>query len=130
MAEYNILAEISREIPEQCANTDGFMFTAYGCAVFEQVLDDGRFEYTALNLTSGARIIIERRRDPITTITVEKLIGRLRNSKIAGAGKLEISGEIPTSPEKLKSVLSELFREILPEYGYSIYIYEKNSGLF
>ena len=91
MAKHDILAEISREIPEQCAGMDGFLLTAYSCAVFEKELDDGRFEYSALNLTSGAMLTIERRKLPITNVTVVRLVEKLRNSKIAGAGRLEIT---------------------------------------
>ena len=116
---YDILAEISREIPEQCKDTDGFMFAAYGCAVFEKELDDGCYEYAALNLSSGATLTLERRKNPITHATVERLVRKLRDSKIAGSGRLEISGETPR-PQKLMAVLSELFRDIFPRYGYGI----------
>ena len=120
MAKHSLLAEISREMPEQCADADGFMFAAYGCAVFEKRLYNGRFEYAALNLASGAKIVLERRRNPITNISIERLIEKLRDSRIAGAGRLEISGETPVPLEKLNTVLNALFREMLPEYGYAI----------
>ena len=117
---YDILAEISREIPEQCVGIRGFMFTAYDCAVFEKELDDERLEYYAVNLQSGAKLTLERRRTYITQASVEKLICKLRDSRIAGLGRLQIHGEPPLPLSKLKTVLNELFREILPQHGYTI----------
>lgn len=120
MAKKNILEEISRKMPEQCIGTDGFMFTAYGCAVFEKELDDGRFEYVALNLSSNAKLTLERRKNPITQITVGRLVRKLHNSRIAGLGRLEVSGEMLLPLSRLKMVMSELFHKILPQYGYSV----------
>ena len=99
---YSILAEISRKLPEQCHSITGFMFIAFDCAVFEKELDDERLEYYAVNLTSGARLTLERRRNPITQATVERLVRKLRDSKIAGLGRLEITNEqaVPLSKQK------------------------------
>jgi len=116
----NVLAEISRERPIQFANADGFMLTAYGCAVFENELDDGRFEYTAQNLSSGVKLTLERRKHPVTSSTVEGLVRKLRESKVAGQGRLELSSDAPVTIAKLRNILKELFRDILPEHGYSV----------
>ena len=120
MAIHSILTEISREMPEQCPNSDGFILTAYDCAVYEKELDDERFEYVAQNIYSGKSLILERRRNPITSATVERLLYKLRDSRIAGEGRIEISGKTPLPLSKIKAVMAELFHDILPEYGYVI----------
>ena len=116
----NVLAEISRERPVQLANADGFMLTAYGCAVFETEMDDGRYEYTAQNLSSGTKLMLERRRYPVTSSSVEGLVKKLRGSKVAGLGRLELSTEAPATIAKLRFIIKELFRDILPNHGYSV----------
>ena len=119
-AKNNILSEINRDIPNHINDTDGFILTAFGCAVFENGLHDGRFEYSAQNLTNGAKIILERRKHQVTNLTIEWLVKILQDSKIAGPGRLEISDETTVTVTKLKFVLSELFHEVLPDHGYSV----------
>jgi hypothetical protein len=119
--KYDILTEINRDIPEQYDGVEGFMFTAYGCAVFETELEDGRFENSAINLTSGTKQILEHRKNQITNVTIERLVTKLHNSKIAGLGRLEVSNKETITLTKLKTVLHELFHYFLPIYGYTIH---------
>jgi ATP-dependent DNA helicase DinG len=72
------------------------------------------------NLSNGKTILLERRRNPITQAGVERLLIKLRNSKIAGLGRLEAESETPLTLSRLQEITSKIFREILPEYGYNI----------
>ena len=118
--QLRLLAEINRKIPERLYKPDGFVFEAYGCAVLENFTDDNYFEYTAVNLSSGKKILLERRRDPLTQAGVERILVKLRYSKIAGLGRLEAESETPLTHARLLEIIQKIFKEVLPEYGYNI----------
>lgn len=121
----NIEREISRavpnDIPVRLSVGSMPMFTAYGCALLERDTGKG-FVYTAVNLTSGKREIVNRRANPLTTSGVEDMAERIRRSSVAGAGKFEADrpfGEQITN-KSCHEMLTTTFNEILPRYGYAV----------
>jgi len=115
-----VLAEISREVPEKFKDRAGFVMNAYGCSVFENCVSEHKFIYTAVNNVSGKSEIIDRRKTPLTN-DEKKLVKfalKIRDCGVGGLGRLEV-GE-GTTLAKLKQIVRELFREILPKYGYKI----------
>jgi ATP-dependent DNA helicase DinG len=115
-----VLAEISREIPKKFIGRDGFVMNVYGCSVFEEYISSGRVVYTAFNNDSGKSALIERRRTPLSdkADTLVKFALKVRDSSVGGLGRLEVAEGVPLS--KLKIIVRELFREILPKCGYKI----------
>jgi ATP-dependent DNA helicase DinG len=121
-----VLAEISREVPEQFKDCQpgvgraGFTMNVYGCSVFEERTGGNRFAYIAVNNVSGKSEIIERRRKELPSYEDEivKFALKVRASRVSGLGRLEVAEGVPLS--KLKIIVRELFREILPGYGYKI----------
>jgi ATP-dependent DNA helicase DinG len=121
----NIEREISRtipgDIPSRYLKAGEAILTAYGCVLLER--DTGKsYVYTAVNLKNGKSEVLNRRATPLTTSGVEAMIERLRRSKIAGAGVMEVDrvfGE-QQSLDECQRLLDTLFREILPLHGYSV----------
>ncbi|GHU94734.1 hypothetical protein FACS1894208_06330 [Clostridia bacterium] len=115
-----VLAEISREVPEKFNGRTGFVMNAYGCSVFEEYISSGRFVYTAFNNDSGQSVLIERRRTPLSDKkdALVKFALKVRDSRVGGLGRLEVAPGV--SLTKLKTIVTALFREILPSYGYKI----------
>jgi ATP-dependent DNA helicase DinG len=112
--------ELSREIPAGYAGRDGFMFVAYGCAVFERENAKGRIEYVATNLMKGKSEIIDRRANRVSDRAVDTLLRELANSRVAGMGRYEVDGGTMLPLSKLREVVYAIFRAILPEYGYAV----------
>jgi ATP-dependent DNA helicase DinG len=114
-----LLAEISREMPEQFKHRTGFVMQAYGCSVFEEQVGR-RFTYTAVNNKSGKSERVDRRATelPNKMEEVAKLVLKVRNSRVSGLGRLEAAPGV--SPGKLKTIVDAIFREILPKHGYKI----------
>jgi len=123
----NIEREISRNIPKDkmihldLSKETIPLFTAYGCVLLER--DTGRsYIYTAVNLTSGKRTVISRRSTPLTTSGVNAMAEIIRLSTVAGSGKLEaerVFGD-KIALEKCREIMTTVFKEILPQYGYKI----------
>jgi ATP-dependent DNA helicase DinG len=112
--------EIIREAPDQYVGRDGFMFVAYGCAVFERENDKGRIEYTATNLLNGKSEVIDRRNARVTYRSIDTLISKLYASRVSGLGRYEIGGDAPIALPKLRETVLAIFREILPNYDYAV----------
>ena len=121
----NFQREISRIIPDNLPNAlfNGGepIFTAYGCVMLE--LDTGsEFIYTAVNIETKKRALISRQKEPLTTAGAGAMAEKIRLSKIAGAGRLEVErvfGE-KIALSKCREMLLTVFNELLPEYGYTV----------
>ena len=111
-----VLAEISRAVPEQLKGRPGFVMNVYNCSVFEEYIDFRGFIYTAVNNFSGESEIIGRRKNPLppNENTLVKFVLKVRDSKVGGLGRLEVAGGVTLA--KLKIIVRELFRVILPKY--------------
>ncbi|MDR1663828.1 MAG: hypothetical protein LBR83_02770, partial [Clostridiales bacterium] len=118
----SLLSEISFDCPEAFASQEGFAFQAFECAVFETELPNNRYAYTACNIHSKKADLIERRRKPLrhTDEDIAGILRRLQKSWVAGKGRLEIDSNTPLREEKLRAVMYELFRSVLPRYGYIV----------
>jgi ATP-dependent DNA helicase DinG len=110
-----VLAEISCDVPKKFKGKPGFLINVYGCSVFEKIIDGHKFIYTAVNNDSGESEIITRRRTPLPDDKnkLVKFALKVRDSKVGGLGQLE-AGESATLG-KLKIIVHELFRVILPK---------------
>jgi ATP-dependent DNA helicase DinG len=111
-----VLAEISRDVPEQFKDRPGFVMNVYGCSVFEEYIDFRGFTYTAVNNDSGKSELIERRKAPLppSENTLVKFALKVRDSRVGGLGWLEVTEGVTIA--KLKTIVRELFRVILPKY--------------
>jgi len=111
-----VLAEISREVPEQFKDRPGFVMNIYNTSVFEEYIEFRGFIYTAVNNDNGKSEIIERRKTPLLD-DENKLVKfglKVRDCRVNGLGKWEVAEGI--SFAKLKAIVRELFRVILPKY--------------
>jgi len=119
-----IKREISRVNPGEMNRIKGGepLFTAYGCVLLERNVVDKYYVYTAVNLTSGGREVIARRVHPLRTSQVESMAEKIRQSKVAGAGRLQADRKFgdQMTIDKTQNLLIEIFNEILPDYGFSI----------
>jgi ATP-dependent DNA helicase DinG len=118
----SLLSEISFDCPEIFDGRDGFAFQAFECAVFETALANNRYDYTAFNIHSGKSDLIERRRNPLrhTDEDITAILRKLRASRVAGKGRIEIDSGTPLRAEKFRAVMCELFQNVLPRYGYTV----------
>jgi ATP-dependent DNA helicase DinG len=118
----SLLSEIIRECPKMFDETCGFMFQALGCAVFEEAAPANRYEYLARNIESGRSELIDRRRRPLRRTDEDELaiLRKLKSLRVAGRGRIEVDGDTTLKVEKLRAVMYEVFREILPKYGYAV----------
>jgi ATP-dependent DNA helicase DinG len=119
--KHEISRNIPRSIPIQVDESTIPLLTAYGCVLIEH--DTGRnYIYTAINLKTKQREVISRRSMPLTTSGVEALVEKIRQSSVAGAGRLEadrLFGEV-IAFDKCQEMLTEVFTKILPKHGYKI----------
>lgn len=118
----SLLSEIGFDCPEVFNGKDGFAFYAFECVVFENEVNQNRYEYTAYNIHSGKSELIDRRRKPLkhTDEDIAEILRKLRASGIAGKGRIEIDSDKTLRVEKIREVMYEVFREILPRYGYVV----------
>lgn len=121
----NLKIEISHELPENAIirtfkGGEPILY-AFNCALLES--DTGKsYIYTAVNLTSGVSQVITRRANPLTTSGVEAIVEQIRKSKIAGAGRFKAERPIveQIGLNKANEILQNIFKKILPKYGYAI----------
>ena len=116
----SLLTEIITDCPEIFACKPGFVFQAFGASIFETAVDLNHYEYTAYNNHSGKSELIDRRRKPLQHTDKDELalLHKLCASKVSGMGRLEIDSGAVLRADKLREVMREVFREILPRYGY------------
>lgn len=121
----NVEYEYSRNLPEEAAGlqfTDGEpILYAYECVLLEREADE-RYIYTAVGLETGGKEVLSRRAAPLTTSGVEKMVERMRLSKIAGASWLQADRPEKNRIGKAKAreILNAVFRRILPQNGYNL----------
>ena len=94
---------------------------AYGCALIENNVGD-YFTYKIVNLETGMSVTLARRRTPIVPNEAERIAERIRTSSVAGASRLEADRNYESSIPygKCREILYMVFKDIMPEYGYSI----------
>jgi len=121
----SIQTEISRTAPQDTrervfTNGDPILY-AFDCALLERMTYNG-FVYTAVNMKTGKQETISRTRYPLSPAGVETMAEKIRTSRIAGAGRLEIDRpfEERIDFDKALDILNEVFRTVLPMYGYVI----------
>ncbi len=120
-----IQREISRNVPKhiRIPNSEQMtpLFTAYGCVLMER--DTGRsYIYSAVNLTDGRREVIDRRTSPLTTSGAPTMAEKIRESGVAGAGRLQADRLLRDNLNLHRGheMLSAIFNEILPLHGFTI----------
>ena len=118
----SLLSEMDFIRPEAFVNREGFIFRAFECAVFETEVNRNRYDYIAYNIYSGKSALIDRRRTPLQRTDEDKaaILRKLRRSSVAGKGRIEIESNKAMRVEKIREIMYEIFREILPEYGYVV----------
>ena len=121
----NLQKEISRTPPPSVATRiyvgGNPILYAYDCALLERETETG-FVYTAVNLTTEKTAVLARRVNPLSPQGVDAMLERLRQSGIAGTGRLQADRPIKQqiNIEKATEILQAVFTEILPERGYSV----------
>ena len=121
----NIKREISRTIPDNIPDRYFLngkpILTAYGCALLEMATGKS-YIYTAVNLSTGKSEIMVRRSSPLTISSANTIIGKMRISRIAGAGVLEVDRAFKSQITyfQCRKILTAIFNEILPQHGYAV----------
>ena len=96
------------------------IFTAYDCALVERQTEKSHI-YTAVNLTNDKTETLSRRTRALDKSAHGDMAAKIRLSSIAGDARLNAD----TAPGKclsnteLSKILTEVFSNILPDYGYS-----------
>ena len=117
--------EISRTPPHgvhiRKSNDGKPILFAYGCALYENYMGD-YFLYKVVNLETNKSVKLCRRVTAIAPHEIERVAQRMRDSKVAGAARLEADRpkDKRATLEKCTEILNEVFRKILPEYGYKV----------
>jgi Rad3-related DNA helicase len=121
----NVKYEYSHELPP---DMDGQHFSdgepilyAYECILLEY--DSGkRYIYTIINLKTGGKEVLSCRLTPLTVSEVEKMVERIRLSKVAGASFFQADRPIKQRIGKINAqeIMNSLFRQILPQNGYAV----------
>jgi len=116
----SLLQEMTFDHSEAFAKMDGFIFQAFECAVTEIEVHRNRYDYHAHSIHGGRPALIDRRRKPLQHTDADKadILRKLKSSYVAGRGRIEIDGETPMRVEKVRKIMHEIFREILPRHGY------------
>ena len=117
--EYSL--NIPNKIPFQIKKAETPLLTAYGCILIER--DTGRsYVYTAVNLMSLKKDIVHRSKNPLTTSGIDMIVEKIRNSKIANAGRYEADRPLKNKVtiKNCHDQLTLVFKELLPQYGFTI----------
>ena len=121
----NLKKEISRKPPDgvglRIYKEGKPILYAFDCALLERDIGD-YFVYTAVNLISGKTKVLSRRYNPLAPYEVEKIALRMRQSSVAGAGRLQVDRPVGEriSLVKAREILRAVFKEILPQHGFTV----------
>ena len=114
----NLQNEISREAPIEAgllnyANGNPILY-AFDCALLERETEKS-FTYAAFNLKTGKAEILGRRRTPLAATGVEKMVEKLRMSRVAGVGKLQADrpAREQINIKKAREILKAVFKKYL-----------------
>jgi Rad3-related DNA helicase len=119
------LQEYTRELPKWAAERvfkDGEpILTAYECVLCELDTSKG-YIYTAVNLRTDDRIVMSRRTAPLRTNEVAAMVERIRESGIAGAGRLQADRPVKEqiSFAQARDITHAVFSEIMPRNGFAV----------
>lgn len=98
------------------------LFIAYGCALVEHQTASGMYVYTAINLKTGKKEILSRRKLALNENYFDSMAFKINKSSIRGNSRFTIDkkpGENANSSTLIKTA-NYIFTEILPQYGYAI----------
>jgi len=121
VAEYEIMRELPSGIPGRYLANGSPLLTAYGCVLLERWVGKS-YVYKAVNLKTGRSAQICRRVYPLKPLAFAEVAGKIRDSGIAGRGRLEIDMEPGESLPaiELAEIQSHIFKNILPGHNYGI----------
>lgn len=121
-----ILSELSRDIPPDIPPRFLFrrgkpLFAAFGCVLTERDTG-GNYVYMAVNVKSGKSEELCRRAKQLTVSDEMDMLERIRLSSVAGASRLSVDKDYEESLPyaKLSQIQDVIFRDILPEHGFSV----------
>jgi len=117
-----IIYEIPTDIPSLYFLDGRFILTAYGCALFERQTAAGMYVYTGVNLSTGARLILSRRKIQLAQDAHCKMAAKIYGSDIRG-NSINNTDNKPgeaSIENKLIAVAGHIFTKILPQYGYAV----------
>ena len=117
-----ILYELPANTPERHLSAGKFLFMAYGCALLERQTPAGMFVYTAVNLFTGDKVILSRRKIQLVNEAHADMAAKISALSIRG-DSINNTDQRPgeTSKEsKLLAVSEHIFSKILPQHGYAV----------
>ncbi|MDR1193508.1 MAG: hypothetical protein LBK98_04980, partial [Peptococcaceae bacterium] len=114
--------EPSDGVPERRLGNGAFLFTAYGCVLSERQTPSGMYVYTAVNIATGKTAILSRREKKLAESGFLGLAAKISELPIRGDSLLNIDKKPGESAkaERLTEIASHIFKEILPQYDYTI----------
>ena len=123
----DFMREIStrlEDVPQRVLTLGEPIMVAYDCYIVEQRTESG-YVYLAVNPKSGRMEILSRRKTFIShndTNAVNVLLEKLKHSGIAGYGQLSADRKFgeQISLNKCKEIMSVIFGELLPSYGFAV----------
>ena len=120
--ESEIIYEIPANTPEKHLSGGKFLFAAYECAILERQTPVGMYVYTGVNLSTGARLVLSRRKIQLSKEAYGELAAKIYASPICGYSinnTEKMQGET-SSENKLLAAARHIFTEILPQHGYAV----------
>jgi len=118
----SLLSEMNYNCPEAFAHVEGFAFQAFEAVVCELEITQYRYDYIAYSIHGGSPVLIDRKRKPLqrTNEDIADILRKLKDSSVAGRGRIEVDIDKAMRVEKVREIMSEVFREILPQYEYVV----------
>ena len=118
-----IIYNIPANTPEQFLAGSTFLFAAYSCALTERQTPSGMYVYTAVSLTTGAKVILSRRKNQLAESGFENMAAKIHTLSIRGNSSRNVDkkpDEAVTRENKLINVGNHIFKKILPLHGYAV----------
>jgi len=120
------MSEIIYEVPanalERYLAGGKFLFTSYGCVLLERQTPAGMYVYTAVNVTSGDKVIISRRKIQLAEDAHVDMAAKISTLPIRG-DSVNNTDKRPGEAlrdNKLLAMLGHIFKKILPQHGYAV----------
>ena len=117
-----IIYELPANTPERYLTGGEFLFVAYGCAVLERQTPSGMYVYVGVNLSTGEKETLSRRKIRITTNTYWEMVAKIHASPICGESINDADKKPGESVRetKLFVAVNLTFKKILAQHGYAV----------
>jgi len=95
---------------------------AYGCAVLERQTPSGMYAYTAVNLSTGDKAVLSRRKVQLAEVSYTEMAAKIDTLPIRGESinNTDKNAGETSRESKLVAMSDHIFTKILPTHGYAV----------